>query len=434
MKRKAFALALSLIMLLTCAACGDSGGQADDSAAQSAPAEAPPASQQSTDAPDAGDKVTIQLWNYFPEAFIGFFESQLDDFNASQDRIEVVSTFVSREDLMKQYALGSVSGELPDIGMTDSPDTATYIEMGIFEDITELADTWGELDAFLPGPLSSCRDGEGKLYGLPQNTNCLGFIYNKTILEAAGFSEPPQTWDDVKTMCEAITQQGVYGIGVVAPSTENATFQFIPWLYSAGGGIEQVNSEAGVRALSFITELYQAGHISPEAINWTQTDLAESFIAGNTAMMLSGSWNIPTITSAGVDFEWGVCEIPMDQQHASVIGGENLSVCVGTEHKEEAFEALSYLMSAQVNADYAEVAGRFPVRSDAMELKDVWTNAESDYSIFANIMEYAVARGPSPNWTSISEAVYTNIQASLLNEKTPEQALNDAAVTIEPLL
>ncbi len=417
-------LILTLALSVSLAACGSSPAPA--------PSGPSPASSTPGTPGTSGEKVTIELWHYFPDANVAAFDKIIDDFNSSQDRIEVKTTFVARADLMKQYAMGAISGELPDIGMTDSPDMASFVEMGIFEDITDLAGSWGELDQFLPGPLSSCKGKDGKLYGLPQNANDLGFFYNKDLLKAAGYENPPQTWEELSQMCEELAKQGVFGLGLSLQSTENATFQFYPFLYGAGGSIEEVNSPAGVKALTLISELYQKGYISPETINWAQSDVVQSFIAGKTAMVVSGPWNVPTIQGANVSFEWGACEIPMDKQRASVIGGENLGICKGTEHKEEAFEVLSYIMGAQANADYAEAAGRFPVRQDSYSLKSVWTD-DPLYSVFAEIMNYAVARGPHPEWSSLSEALYSNIQASVLGEKTPEQALNDAAAVITPL-
>ena len=75
-----------------------------------------------------------------------------------QSDIYVIPTFVSREELMKQYTIGAVSGELPDIGMVDSPDMASYISLGVFEDITSYLEGWEDLEQFYAGPLSSCMD------------------------------------------------------------------------------------------------------------------------------------------------------------------------------------------------------------------------------------------------------------------------------------
>ena len=104
----------------------------------------------------SAEPTEITLWNYFDasadkDAIIQW----VDEYNSLQDDIHITSTYVSREELMNQYTVGALSGELPDIGMVDSPDMASYISLGVFEDITDQLEAWGELDQFYPGPLTS---------------------------------------------------------------------------------------------------------------------------------------------------------------------------------------------------------------------------------------------------------------------------------------
>jgi multiple sugar transport system substrate-binding protein len=49
-------------------------------------------------------------------------------------------------------------------------------------------------------------------------------------------------------------------------------------------------------------------------------------------------------------------------------------------------------------------------------------------------MEFAVARGPHAEWPAISEQIYTALQAVLLGEKAPDQAMKDAASTVNKIL
>ena len=101
--------------------------------------------------------VEVEVWHYF-EHEAAALNAVCKEYNEMQSDIYVVPTFVSREELMKQYTIGAVSGELPDIGMVDSPDMASYISLGVFEDITSYLEGWEDLDQFYEGPLSSCMD------------------------------------------------------------------------------------------------------------------------------------------------------------------------------------------------------------------------------------------------------------------------------------
>jgi multiple sugar transport system substrate-binding protein len=118
---------------------------------------------------------------------------------------------------------------------------------------------------------------------------------------------------------------------------------------------------------------------------------------------------------------------------ASVIGGENFGVCTGAKNVEACVDFLEYMETAQANADWCEIAGKLPVRADAVELKDFWTEDER-YAVFNESMNFAVARGPHAEWPTISEAIYTAEQAVLLGEKDAATAAADAAAVIDPIL
>ncbi|TAH67257.1 MAG: ABC transporter substrate-binding protein [Anaerolineaceae bacterium] len=379
------------------------------------------------------EKVTLQLWHYISQGDLDDFEKIIDDFNTSQDRIEVVPTYVSRDDLTKQYTMGAISGELPDIGEADSPDFASFIELGVFEDITDMVNEWGEIDQFYEGPLSTVKDAEGRIYGLPHNSNSLLMFYNKDMLEDAGYTEAPKTWAELEEVAAKVTTSDTYGFSIAAAANETTTFHFYPWLYSTEETISSLDSEGAIGALEFLTNMLNNGYMSKEVINWGNGDVKEAFAAGKVAMMINGTWQVPSLREADLGFEWGVAEIPIDKQLATTIGGEDFGIGAGTKHKEEAFEFLAYMMNAQNNADFCEAGGKIPVRKDAMELKEVWST-DPIISVFAESLDYAIARGPHAEWPSISKAIQEAVHASFLGEKTPEVAMKEAADKVNAII
>lgn len=428
--------------------CGGSGGNSTSSgesdsstssAADSSTSTSESGVQSSADdigEPNGGAEVT--LWHYF-EHEAEALNAMVKQYNESQSDIYIVPTFVSRDELMKQYTIGAVSGELPDIGMVDSPDMASYISLGVFEDITEYLKDWEDLDQFYDGPLASVKDAEGNYYGLPNNSNCLAIACNMDILRAAGIENPPTTWEEFQEVCEKTTNpdEGVYGFAMSAISNEEGTFQYIPWMYGAGGDVTDVSSEENVQALTFLSDLVKNGYMSKEVVNWGQGDAYNAFLAGKAAMLESGTWQIATLDGQDKDkvtFEYQYVAMPKNgENQATCIGGENFGVCTGSEYVEECAEFLKSMMSAENNAEWCEIAGKLPVRGDAVELKDFWT-ADERYKVFNDSMNFAVARGPHESWPTISEAIYKAEQAALLGEKSPEDALNEAAKTINPIL
>ncbi len=446
---KVTALLLTLTLLISLfTGCGGSAPQTQNATetktetkAETKTEEAAPAAETKAEtkteeaAADSGATVELSLWHYFgvDGADGKEFIRLIDEFNETNGKgIKVVQTFVSREDLLKQYTMGAISGELPDIGMVDNPDMASFISMGVFEDITDLVDEWGEKDKFFEGPLKSCTM-DGKIYGLPQNSNCLALIYNKTMLAEAGIDKVPETWDELEAASAKLTKDDSYGLAISAVNNEEGTFQFMPWFISAGGDILDLSSPQCVKALSYLTNLIDKGYMSKDVINWTQADANAQFIGGKAAMQINGPWNIPNIQRDAPDLDFGVALVPKDQKFASVLGGENFGICTGVKDKAAAFEYFKFSLNAQNTADYCEIGGKFPPRSDSAGMKEIWTT-DPIYSVFAEGMKFAMPRGPHPRWPEISSTISAAMHESYTGAKTPEQALKDAAQKVTELL
>ena len=229
----------------------------------------------------------VTMWHYFdqkPEQEM--LADMVEEYNSLQDDIHINATFVSRTELMNQYTVGALSGELPDIGQVDSPDMESYISLGVFEDITDELESWGELDQFYDGPLSSCKDPDGKVYGLPQNSNCLALACNMDLLKAAGYDHMPQSLDEFKEMVAATTDASndVYGFAMCAVSTEEGTFQILPWLRSVQNGtgvnVDNITADSAVNGLQTLGDFVANGYMSKECVNWTQADAWNQFCAG----------------------------------------------------------------------------------------------------------------------------------------------------------
>jgi multiple sugar transport system substrate-binding protein len=377
----------------------------------------------------------ISVWHYFSsDQEAAGLKKFADDFKKIHPEITVDITFVSREELMNQYTVGAVSGQLPDIGMIDSPDHASYIALGVFADITDELNAWGQLDKFYPGPLSSAKDSNGRIYGLPNNTNCLALACNMTMLRAAGL-EKPATWDELEAAAAKLTNpaEQIYGFAMSVIPNEEGTFQLIPWIYAAGGSVANLASPESIRGIEFIANLAQKGYMSKETVNWTQGDAFNAFAAGKAAMVESGTWHVAQNVPDIKDFEVEYTLLPRDKKYASVIGGENFGVCSTTKNKALAVAFLEMISTAENAAFWAEQTGKLPIRSDSAQLRDIWTK-DKYLSVFTDGMQYAVARGPHPEWPQISRVIYTSGQAAALGQKSAKDSMTEGAAALKPIL
>lgn len=373
---------------------------------------------------------TISIWYYYSGKQQELFDELIQEYNESQDQYQLKGEYIPFGDTKKQLSVGSAGDSLPDMVIIDVVDNAAFAAQGVFADITDLVEEWGEADNFYEGPLESATY-EGGYYGLPVGSNALGLFYNKDMFEEAGINAVPETWDELKEVAEKLTTDGVKGFAVSGVKSEEATFQFYPFLRSAGAEYDSLDSDSAVKALTFLKEMIDEGFMGSDIINATQDDLARQFAAGQVAMMVNGPWNIERLLGENPDLNFGIAEIPRDTEFASALGGENIAV-VKDGNVEGAFDFITWLLEPERIEEFSAETGVFPPRKDVLENSDFW-NQDEHLSGFVPIMEYAEPRGPSPEWPTISEAIQIAVQEALTGEKTPEEALQGAAEKVEQL-
>lgn len=424
--KKLIALLLSLMMCLGLfTGCGGDDTTVTDGTANN------DASTEDT-ATDAGGESTgeaqeVELWYYWEtEGHQIALQGAIDDYNASQSDYSVVAKYVPFADFKKQLSIGAVASELPDMVIIDSPDHASYASMGIFADLTDKVD----VSAYYEGPVASCTY-DGKLYGVPFGVNCLALFYNEDMLNDAGL-DVPTTWSELQSAAAALSDGTRYGFAFSSLQNEEGTFNFMPYVWSAGADYTNFNSDEGVEALTFAQELISSGAMSKECINWTQGDVMNQFISGNVAMMVNGCWQIPTMRSEVPDMNWGVSLIPMADNgaYASTIGGENFAVVEGG-NVDGAISFLNYMMDETVMTDLLASFG-YIAGIDAIAQNQF--NGDEDYLKFVEQMSYAKARGPHENWPSISDAISLAFNQVMTDAATPADAAAAAQATIDSVL
>jgi multiple sugar transport system substrate-binding protein len=375
----------------------------------------------------------LSVWHYFEnDGERADMQKIANEFMAANPNVKVTVTFVPRAELIKQYTLGAVSGELPGIGMMDNPEMAAYIQLGITLDITDKFNAWEESRYYYEGPLNSTKNN-GRVYGLPHNSNCLELFYDVDQLNAAGV-KPPTTWDELLAACAALKRKypTLYPLGFSANNNEEGTFQFMPFLLSTGAALDNLASPEAIKAVAFWKELVDKGYVSRDVISWGQGELNSQFMAGNVIMQTNGPWNIPSIKSEAPNKNWNVTLIPRDQKYASVLGGENFAATTACD-PEIGWAYLSTLCNGKNVAEYCAKNGKFSPRSDGSKYSDVWTT-DPILSVFNEGMQYAMPRGPHPRWNEFSGLISTALQEALTGAKTPQVALRDAQAAAEVIM
>ena len=413
MKKAAASAMAAMIALSMLAGCGDNNTSENNSSKRS----------ESTGSSASAEDVTI--WYYWEtEGHQKALDKVIQDYNASQDAYEVTAKYVPFADFKKQLSIGASADELPDIAILDSPDHASYASMGIFEDLTGKFN----VDNYYEGTVNSCTV-DGKLYGVPFGANCLALYYNEDMLTEKG-CKVPTTWDELKETAQTLTTDSVSGLAFSSVQNEEGTFNFTPWLWTTGASSYEMNSEGGIKSLTYVKDLVDSGVMSKECTNWTQGDVMNQFISGNVAMMVNGPWQIPTMQKEAPDLNWKVTLIPRDSEYASCLGGENYAVIKGG-NTEGALDFLNYATSEE---QVKYLMSEFGYISANQTIAESQFEADSPYQPFVEELKYAQPRGPLADWPSVSDAISLAYNEVMTGTATPEAAAEKAQTTIDGIV
>lgn len=315
------------------------------------------------------------------------------------------------------------SHTMPDLLMLDNPDMQQIAATGA---LTPLED-YGIGGTGYYSSILSAGTYNGKVYGIAPIVNSIALIYNKKILSAAGVAVPT-TWDELQVAAKKLTVGKTYGLGVSAIASYEGTWQFLPFFWSAGGDLKKLDSPASAKALTYWKDLFDDGSISKSALNWTQGDVNDQFVAGTAAMMVNGCWNFPTLdTTKGL--EYGVASIPVPVKGDTLVvplGGEVWTVPVTSSANQKAAGAVMRgIASAATELNLAKANFEIP---SLIATSQTYIKQVPSMTSFYDEVKTARARTAElgEKWPIAATAIYTAMQAALTGKSSVTSALSTA--------
>jgi multiple sugar transport system substrate-binding protein len=281
---------------------------------------------------------------------------------------------------------------------------------------------------------------DGRLVGIPYRITTGIFHYQRALLEQAGFSQPPGTWDGfLKTAVAVNKPPERYAFGIFGRQGAGMFVGFNPWLYSNGGRLLDfktgeifINDAKGVEALQFYAELVTKYKVvPPEAMTWEFDEIVAGGQSDRYAMVQMFApygtlINDPKISKTGGKWAWTTVQGPHSKDEGRTwIDGHSLGVPKYTKNKEWALEFIQMACSR-------EWQKRAMIRGNAPPLRSVLEDPEMVERIgwppvAAQAIETGFPTPAYPVWDTLEIQMRSALSQALFGQKTPKQALDDLA-------
>jgi ABC-type glycerol-3-phosphate transport system substrate-binding protein len=327
----------------------------------------------------ADGRVIVSYWEKWTGFELAAMQQVVDDFNASQRRIEVRILPVSQIDV--KLMLATAGGNPPDLAGLWSFSVPDFSEKGALTPINGALQRKGiSRETFIPIFWDLCGH-QGFQWAVPSTPASLALHYNRALFREAGLDPdaPPRTLAELETMNEKLTLVEVSRTGQVVRLSysqltpeERQARKFLLvraghlpqepgwWLDNMGvwfggslyDGDRRITADApgNLAAMRWFRETSDKYGIENlrnyGASGGNFASPQNPFLSGRVAMELQGVWMHNFVDKYAPDLDWGVAPFPAADpatKDVTLVESDVLVIPRGAPHAAEAFEFLAYL-------------------------------------------------------------------------------------------
>jgi putative chitobiose transport system substrate-binding protein len=292
--------------------------------------------------------------------------------------------------------------------------------------------------------INICQENncQNTTFGLPWYLTTRVTIYNQKLLETAGISQAPQTYEELAQVAKQVKDKtGKYAFFITFVPGDSG--EVLESLVQMGvdlideNGRAAFNTPEGIAAFNYWVNLYQQKLLPPEVLTQGHRHGIELYQAGETALLSSGAEFLDAIANNAPTIAQVSAASPQitgktGKKNVAVM---NLVIPRDSDKSEAALKYALYVTNSKNQLAFAQEANVLPSTTEAIdryiqdiEKQEIVTPVEQAKKVSAAQLKDAEILIPAmENLQVLQQVIYENLQAAMLKEKTVEQAVEDAA-------
>ena len=272
-------------------------------------------------------------------------------------------------------------------------------------------------------------DGGIARVGIPFGVNGNLLLRRKDLLEPAGFTEAPKTWDELVTQAEAINKAPVSGLGLALSNVGDANLQ-VAVLQSFGG---RIADDAGKKVtldtpetrlwLTWLKNAWDKGLFSPGNTTWDGAGDNQAYLSGQAGFIANtGSVGIAARKDDPELFEASAFS-PLPGGPKGIISPIDVQVRAITKAspvQDEAKALLEHLSSPEFMNAYFNVAIYGPV----LQAQEKLQAFDGTNTILVGLLGLA-KNGTAPAYPDVNNAAFADFGSNFLIPKLAQRVVVD---------
>lgn len=419
--KKFVALILSIFMAFGAfAACAKQAEEAPTVKPEVQQDQEPVVAEPVKEEPDKPKEMTIWVDKLFYDQSNEMLAERIQQFG-EENGIKMNVEMIANADMMTKWTAAIESKNFPDMITIGSQDLGAFINQGLMADLSDLFEQIeADNGSIFPNLADVCKT-DGKVYGIPRSANAHTMIYRTDLLEAAGYSEPPATWEEYRTYCKAMTNasEGVYGAGIgFGPADSDAEWfsRYLLLGYGASvisedGKSCNLNTPEAIEAIQLIVDIMQLDKSAPaSASNWDDKSNNTAYLSGqvatafNAASLLLAARDSETVSAVSA-----IAPVPAGPAGRYVVGScMTYGVFAGAPNAEWSKKLIAYIMDYDWYSEWCETCAPLQGPSyEALADTSAWTDIPENKVIMETIKSAVFLGYPGPS-TAEAGIIYNN--------------------------
>jgi len=332
-----------------------------------------------------------------------------------------------------------------DIVPLDETNYANYVSRGWLEEVDFLWDD-ETMSEYHSGLQATVLDGH--YYSVPQVGRIIDVLYYRpSMLKAAGYDGPPETWEELVEMAQALTID------------KNNDGQVDQWGFAfKGGGVldgaqlikakslllgvnpddvdgkVKFNTPETIRVVQLLMDLRNKYKVVPPGVTaYQHGDIADFFLSGNVAMVIDPTYLYARCMESELADDFDVAVQPLAFKGGPTTQIQHWNGWGLSKYSENKTAALIYM---DIYRSYQGQVNEFAIENNEVFLKKAYEDPKSKLvgynDVLAQIDDTVVDVYQGQG--EVYKAVIAELQKALLESKTAEEAMNDAQKRIDKIL
>jgi len=361
-------------------------------------------------------KNEIDFWHFWSEPSQKKALQEIINKFQNETGIKIKTTELSWNDGKTKLFTAFNSGIGPDVLELGSDWVSQFSSSGV---LSEIPDSLVKMDSYLDFAKAPSF-WNNKIYALPWLVDTRMLFVNTDL-----FSESTDSWEEILDILinkniYSNKKSGIYLIGQNGPDANRLYKKIISFIWSAGGGISDFDSEENIYALEMYKKLADQGIVEK------QRNLDELFLKGKLGMTISGGWLVSKLQNSNVNYQ--IKEMPElnGQRGVSFAGGEYLAINNSSEKKELALKFIKFLTKGGNSLSFCKLINDAGFPSD----KEYYNNSFFEQNLakkkFSIQLESAQMTPVNKHWFEIQDILELATERVLYDKMSAEEALTKA--------